>query len=357
LNKTNLRADCLLLLTAVIWGCAFVAQRSGMRYVGPFTFNGLRFALGGCALIPLIMYRNHRYGTQSAGPLFFSSEFLKKGLLIGVVLFCGASLQQIGMVFTTAGKGGFITGLYVILVPIIGLFLGQRLGWSGWAGSVLATCGMYLLSVTDTLTIERGDLWVLASAFFWACHVLILGWLSPKLDTIKLACAQFFVCAILSLATAAVTEPVSMSGIWDGMIPILYGGLMSVGIAYTLQVVAQKDAPPAHASIILSLETVFAAISGWILLDEGLSLRAMIGCVLMLAGMLLVQLWPTAATPEEALPHMEPPIPPFGKGGQGGFQAACRKIPLDPPFSKGEGVIAIGGPDSCIQECLRSRQS
>ncbi len=302
MNKTNLRADCLLLLTAVIWGCAFVAQRSGMRYVGPFTFNGIRFALGGCALIPLIMYRNRRYGTQSgSGPSFFSFEFLKKGLLIGVVLFCGASLQQIGMVFTTAGKGGFITGLYVILVPVIGLFLGQRPGWSSWAGSILATFGMYLLSVTETLAIAPGDLWVLASAFFWACHVLILGWLSPKMDTIKLACAQFFVCAILSLAAAAVAEPISISGIRDGILPILYGGLMSVGIAYTLQVVAQKDAPPAHASIILSLETVFAAVSGWMLLGEGLSLRAMIGCVLMLAGMLLVQLWPVPTLPKEPL--------------------------------------------------------
>lgn len=305
MNKSVLRADWLLLLTAVIWGCAFVAQRSGMRYVEPFTFNGLRFLLGACALIPLIIYRNHRYGTQSAGPLFFSPEFMKKGLLIGVVLFCGASLQQIGMVYTTAGKGGFITGLYVILVPIIGLFLGHRLGWSGWAAAILAISGMYLLSVTESLTIEPGDLWVLASAFFWATHVLILGWLSPQMDTIKLACAQFFVCAVLSLTTAAITEPIALTGIRDGIIPILYGGLMSVGIAYTLQVVAQKDAPPAHASIILSLETVFAAISGWFLLGEVLSLRTLIGCGLMLSGMLLVQLWP-ASIPNNALSRMEP---------------------------------------------------
>jgi drug/metabolite transporter (DMT)-like permease len=305
LNKRVLRADWLLFLTAAIWGCAFVAQRSGMRYVGPFTFNGLRFLLGACALIPLIIYRNRRYGTQSVGPPFFSLEFMKKGLLIGIVLFCGASLQQIGMVFTTAGKGGFITGLYVILVPVIGLFLGHRLGWSGWTGAILATSGMYLLSVTESLTIEAGDLWVLTSAFFWASHVLILGWLSPQMDTIKLACAQFFVCAVLSLATALITESISICGIGAGMIPILYGGLMSVGIAYTLQVVAQKDAPPAHASVILSLETVFAAISGWILLDEVLSFRTLIGCGLMLAGMLLVQLWP-ASIPNNELPHMEP---------------------------------------------------
>lgn len=166
-NRRIWRADWLLLLTALIWGCAFVAQRAGMRHVGPFTFNGIRFLLGACALLPLIVFRSRRYGTRpDAGHSFFSTSFMMKGLLIGVVLFCGASLQQIGMVHTTAGKGGFITGLYVILVPIIGLFLGQRTGWSGWAGASLATAGMYLLCVTDALHIENGDLWVLASAFF-----------------------------------------------------------------------------------------------------------------------------------------------------------------------------------------------
>jgi drug/metabolite transporter (DMT)-like permease len=305
-NTRALRADRLLLLTAMIWGCAFVAQRLGMRYIGPFTFNAIRFMIGGCALIPLILYRNRRYGVPSDPEhSFFSPEFLKKGLLIGCVLFCGASLQQIGMIYTTAGKGGFITGLYVILVPVIGLFLGRRTGWSGWAGAALATFGMYLLCVADTLTIEAGDIWVLAGAFFWASHVLILGWLSPKMDTIKLACAQFLVCSLLSLTTAILIESITISGIWNGILPILYGGLVSVGIAYTLQVVAQKDAPPAHASIILSLETVFAAFSGWLLIGEVLSLRAVVGCGLMLAGMLIVQLWP-AALPETAMSHMSP---------------------------------------------------
>lgn len=287
----------MLLLTAAIWGCAFVAQRAGMRHVGPFTFNGLRFLLGAAALTPLIIYRNRRYGMPSGGDAGFASPgFWKKGALIGGVLFCGASLQQIGMVYTSAGKGGFITGLYVILVPIIGLFWGQRLAWSGWAGAILATFGMYLLSVTDRLTIVPGDLWVLASAFFWACHVLIIGWLSPRMDTIRLACAQFLICGMLSLLAAAATESTSLSAIHDAVWPILYGGLMSVGIAYTLQVVAQKDAPPVHASIIMSLETVFAAASGWAILGETLSFRALIGCVLMLAGMLVVQICPVVSS-------------------------------------------------------------
>lgn len=290
-NRRVFRADWLLLLTAVIWGCAFVAQRAGMRHIGPFTFNAIRFFLGASALVPLIVFRNRRYGTPSdSDHSFFSAPFMMKGLLIGTVLFCGASLQQIGMIHTTAGKGGFITGLYVILVPIIGLFLGRRTLWSGWVGALLATAGMYLLCVTDALQIATGDLWVLASAFFWAVHVLIIGWLSPKMDTIKLACAQFLVCAMMSLTTAVAAETISLTGIQDGVIPILYGGLMSVGVAYTLQVVAQKDAPPVHASIILSLETVFAAVSGWLLLGESLSMRAVIGCGLMLGGMLVVQL-------------------------------------------------------------------
>jgi drug/metabolite transporter (DMT)-like permease len=310
-NRRIWRADWLLLLTALIWGCAFVAQRAGMRHVGPFTFNGIRFLLGACALLPLIVFRSRRYGTRpDAGHSFFSTSFMMKGLLIGVVLFCGASLQQIGMVHTTAGKGGFITGLYVILVPIIGLFLGQRTGWSGWAGASLATAGMYLLCVTDALHIENGDLWVLASAFFWAVHVLILGRLSPTMDTIKLACAQFLVCALVSLTTAVATETITLTGIQDGMLPILYGGLMSVGIAYTLQVVAQKDAPPVHASIILSLETVFAAVSGWLLLGEVLSLRAVIGCGLMLGGMLVVQLQPDSQPEETLVSHIAPRTDP-----------------------------------------------
>ncbi len=294
MNKT-LKADWLLLLTAVIWGCAFVAQREGMKHVGPFTFNGIRFFLGAFSLIPLIRYRNRLWQRQtgSAGRVrLFSAVTPAQGLLIGIVLFCGASLQQIGMVYTTAAKGGFITGLYVILVPFIGRFFGQRIGVSGWIGSVFATVGLYFLSVNEALRFAPGDLWVLVGAFFWAVHVLIIGWLSPKTDPVQLACAQFLVCASLSLIVAGWTETITWPMIRSGIIPILYGGFFSVGIAYTLQVVAQQDAPPTHAAVILSMETVVAAIAGWILLDERLGLRAIGGCILMLSGMLVVQLAP-----------------------------------------------------------------
>jgi drug/metabolite transporter (DMT)-like permease len=282
------QADLMLLLTAAIWGSAFVAQRVGMNHVGPLTFNGIRFALGALVLVPIMGWRNGR--NQEIEGKFFS--LIQGGLIAGVVLFAGATLQQIGLVYTTAGKAGFITGLYVIFVPILGFFGGLRLGVGGWLGVSLAVSGLYLLSVTESFTLAPGDLWVLLGAIFWAVHVLILSRLSPRLDTIKLACAQFTVCAFLSLIGAALTETVTLEGLKGATIPILYGGILSVGTAYTLQVVAQKDAPAIHAAIILSLEAVFSAIFGWLILGEVMNNRGVTGCVLMLTGMLIVQLCP-----------------------------------------------------------------
>ena len=211
-------------------------------------------------------------------------------LLAGTALFFGSALQQIGLVYTTAGKAGFITGLYVIIVPLMGLFLGYRLRWGGWAGAALATCGLYLLSITESFSLAPGDAWVLLGALFWSVHTLLLGWLSPRMSSLRLATGQFAVCAVFSLAAAALWERILLSAIWAALWPILYGGLLSVGVAYTLQVVAQKKAPPHHAAIILSLEVVFAALSGWLVLGETLSLRALLGCGLMLLGMLVSQL-------------------------------------------------------------------
>jgi drug/metabolite transporter (DMT)-like permease len=283
------QADLMLLLTAAIWGSAFVAQRVGMNHVGPLTFNGIRFALGALVLVPLMGWRNNRNQGISKGSLL---KLIYGGLITGVVLFAGATLQQVGLVYTTAGKAGFITGLYVIFVPIFGLFFGLRLGFGGWVGAGLAAAGLYFLSVTESFTLAPGDFWVLLGAVFWAVHVLILSRLSPKLDTIKLACAQFTVCAFLSLSGAVLTETLTLEGLKGATVPILYGGILSVGTAYTLQVVAQKDAPAIHAAIILSLEAVFSAICGWLILGEVIDNRGITGCALMLAGMLIVQLCP-----------------------------------------------------------------
>ncbi|MBW2518357.1 MAG: DMT family transporter [Deltaproteobacteria bacterium] len=288
----TLKSDALLLTTAIIWGFAFVAQRVGMDYVGPFTFNGIRFAIGSLSLMPLVIL-SHDEPTSSRNmlPPAGLKTILLGGAALGLTLFSGASLQQIGLVYTTAGKAGFITGLYVIIVPILGLFWRQQPNIGTWIGAILAAIGLYFLSVTEQFTIASGDLLVLIGAFFWAAHVLIIGWLSPRINPIKLALSQYLACSILSLITAAVIEDVSMQSISQAAIPILYGGLLSVGIAYTLQVIAQRDAHPAHAAILLSMEAVFAAIGGWLILDEIISARGLFGCGLMLAGMLLSQLW------------------------------------------------------------------
>ncbi len=277
------RADALLLLTAIIWGFAFVAQRLGMEHIGPFYFNGVRFALGTLTLLPFVV-RNSRGALRTAlartGPA---------AGLAGLVLFAGASLQQIGIVYTTAGKAGFITGLYVVLVPIMGLSLGAHTRWNTWAGALAAACGLYLLSVQPPFSIGLGDSLVLISALFWALHVLLIGRIAGRHDWALLAAGQFFTCALLSLGVALCIEDVAPQRIADAAAPIFYGGVLSVGIAYTLQVVAQRRAPPAHAAVILSLEAVFAALGGWLLLDEHLSPRGLVGCILMLAGMLVSQ--------------------------------------------------------------------
>lgn len=290
-----LKADGLLMLTAIIWGAAFVAQRVGMDHVGPFTFNGVRFMLGALALQPLIWKMERTREREGHGSGVDGAKLVKCGLLAGLALFAGAALQQVGMVYTTAGKAGFITGLYVVMVPLFGLFLGHRAGLGTWTGVAAAAVGLYLLSVNEDFSIAFGDVLEIIGAVFWAGHVLLIGRLSPGMDAVdavKLAAAQFVTCSLLSLGVAVFFEPITSAGLAGATIPILYGGLMSVGVAYTLQVVAQRDADPAHAAIILSLEAVFAAVAGYFVLDEVLSMRAMLGCGLMLGGMLVSQLRP-----------------------------------------------------------------
>jgi drug/metabolite transporter (DMT)-like permease len=286
----TLRSDVLLLIAAAIWGFAFVAQRAGMEHVGPFVFNGVRFALGSASLIPLLVLTK-KVGTserQRQAPTLVMT--LAGGVAAGVVLFVASSLQQVGLVYTTAGNAGFITGLYVVIVPILGLIWGQRPGAGTWVGAVLAAVGLYLLGVSGRFTIAHGDLLVLISALFWACHVLLIGALSRRIDPIRIAFLQFATCSVLSLITALIFESFVWADIRAAAIPILYGGVMSVGVGFTLQVVAQREANPAHAAILLSLEAVFAAFGGWLILGELLSLRGLVGCSLMLSGMLLSQL-------------------------------------------------------------------
>ncbi|NLX19775.1 MAG: DMT family transporter [Desulfobulbus sp.] len=281
-------ADCLLLLVALIWGFGFVAQRAGMEHLGPYAFNGIRFLLGSCCLLPLVL---RRQSTQQGQNKKKRISLLKAGLTAGVMLFAAATFQQVGLQYTTAGKAGFITGLYVVLVPLIGLFWGQRTTAGTWLGAASAVAGLYLLSVNEDFYIEPGDLLELIGAVFWAGHVLVLAYLSPRTNPVRLAMVQFMVCGVLSLLVSFATEPFSLNAIAGAAVPIIYGGVFSVAAGYTLQVVVQRKAHPSHAAILLSLEAPFAALGGWLLLNEILSIRAVTGCALMLAGMLASQLW------------------------------------------------------------------
>jgi len=276
-----------LLLSAVIWGFAFVAQRASMEFVGPFTFSAIRFALGGLVLIPAtLLFRGNTAVPREVAP----SRHLWIAIgLAGAVLFVSVNLQQIGLMYTTAGKAGFITGLYVVMVPLLGLLRRHRVGGFVWAGCVFAASGLYLLSVTGAISISGGDALVLGSAIGWAIHVHLVGWLANKMHPLRVAVLQFAICAVLSLVVAVLTETIQLSEILKAGWMIAYAGVLSVGVAYTLQVVGQQRIDPARAGIILSLEAVFAVIGGWTLLGETLSPRGLIGCALMLSGMMLAQ--------------------------------------------------------------------
>lgn len=300
----TLKSDFILLLVATIWGFAFVAQRMGMDHIGPYTFNGIRFALGALSLIPLMFLLKPKasktdiLNTKSNKNRFKIESFnniksdLKGGALAGAALFAGASFQQIGLVYTTAGKAGFITGLYVVIVPVMGLLWKERTGSGTWIGALLAAIGLYFLSVTEALTISYGDLLELIGAFCFAIHVHLVGKLGARMDTLTLSFIQSMICSILSIIAAFALETIELEGIKMAALPILYGGIFSVGIAYSLQIYGQKTSHPAHASILMSLESVMAAIGGWLILGEILSGRALAGCAIMMAGMLTSQLYP-----------------------------------------------------------------
>jgi drug/metabolite transporter (DMT)-like permease len=262
-----------------------------MDYVGPFIFNGIRFALGALVILPFIFLakKPQRSIPPPPAPRPSSRYLLMGGIILGLSVFGGATFQQVGLVYTTAGNAGFITGLYVVFVPILGLMRKEFPHFTVWLAALLAATGLYFLSVTEGFTLVYGDMLVLIGALFWAAHVVIIGVMSPKVNALKLALIQYLVCSVLSIAVALAAESNTIEGIIDASIPILYGGILSVGIAYTLQVIAQKKAPPSHAAIILSLEAVFAAIGGWLVLGEHLDNRGLLGCGLMLLGMLVAQ--------------------------------------------------------------------
>ncbi len=292
MKNKELVSSFLLLITAAIWGFAFVAQRVGMQYVGAFTYNGVRFALGSLSLIPVIKWLDLKKSNQKKredASRDSLKHIIQYGMIAGSVLFIAATLQQVGLMYTTAGKAGFITSLYIVIVPIMGYFIKQKSTANIWVGAIVAAIGLYFLSINEDLTIEFGDFLQLVGAFFWAAHILLIGFFVSRVDALKLSSMQFAACSVLSIIAAFIFEEIQIAGIIQALVPILYGGLMSVGIAYTLQVVAQRYAKPSHAAIALSMEAVFAALGGMWLLSESLPLRGIFGCGLMLVGMLISQ--------------------------------------------------------------------
>ena len=284
METKQFKANVILLFTAFIWGFTFVVQRASMLHVGPYLFNALRFMLGTLSLIPVYFFLKNRTKRFKHTP--FQST-LRCGLFAGIAIFAGASFQQVGLVTTTAGKSGFITGLYVIIVPMIGIVLGNYSGLNTWIGAVCSAIGLYFLCMTESLTISFGDTLTLLCAVCFAIHVVMISLFTQKNDPILLSMIQFAVCAILSLIVAVCIEPIQIDGILQAGLAICFCGFFSVGVGYTLQVVGQFNANPTHAAIILCLEGVFAAICGWLFLNEQMTSRSILGAVLMVSGMII----------------------------------------------------------------------
>ncbi|MBQ4644614.1 MAG: DMT family transporter [Clostridia bacterium] len=285
--KTKFKSTILLFLTAIIWGFAFVAQRVGAEFVGAFTFNGVRFMLGACSLIPVILL----FEREKIDLKLLKNNVLP-GILAGVVLFIASTLQQYGVEITqSAGKAGFLTGLYTVLVPLIRFVMGKKTSVLTFIGAIFAVTGLFFLCMTgDEISFGLGDVVLIIGAFFWAGHILVVDKFVHTTSPLKFSLIQFVICGILSLVFAFILEDIEFSAIKSAGIPILYGGIMSVGVAYTCQILGQKESDPTFASIVFSTESVFSAIGGALLLNEIMSGRGYLGCVLIFIGIVLSQL-------------------------------------------------------------------
>ena len=302
-KQTPLKNSLILLLTATIWGIAFVAQSEGGDAVGAFTFNSTRSLIGSLVLIPVIFLLNKitpkdnksesgiSSGNSSSGNIFSRNRTLiLGGISCGICFFLASNFQQLGIMYTSVGKAGFITACYIVIVPILGLFIKKKCGPFIWAAVAMALVGLYLLCITDGFSIGKGDILVLICAFLFSLHILIIDYFSPKVDGVKMSCIQFFVCGVLSAIPALIFEHPQLSAFHGAWGAILYAGVMSCGVAYTLQIVGQKNMDPTVASLILSLESCISVLAGWIILGQKLSMREIIGCVVMFAAIVLAQL-------------------------------------------------------------------
>lgn len=290
MKKLQIRNSVLLFLTALIWGCAFVAQSIGMNYIGPFTFSAVRSLLGSAFLVPCIWLLN-RKKAPDAEKTEDKKELIKGGVLCGVIICLAANLQQIGLMYTSVGKSGFLTALYIVIVPVIGNFIGKKAGKKLWLAVVFAVAGLYLLCMkSGSFRLEFGDTLLLLCALAFAFHIMVIDHYTQKVDGVKMSCIQFFVCGILSAVLMFLLEEPSFSAICIAWAPVLYTGILSCGVAYTLQIVGQKGMNPVVASLIMSLESVISAIAGWIILGQVLSGREIAGCIVMFLAIIIAQL-------------------------------------------------------------------
>lgn len=303
MNKFVLRQSFLLLLTATIWGVAFVAQSVGMDYVGPFTFNATRNLIGAVVLLPCIGLLNKINGNKNENLDEKNSDqkssdkrtqnklLLTGGICCGVVLFIASTFQQIGIQYTSVGKAGFITAMYIVIVPLLGIFLHKKVGIRMFGAVLLAVTGLYLLCMTGGgFVFQTGDILELICALVFSIHILVIDYFSPKVDGVKMSCIQFFTCSILSAVGMIIFEEPKLDLILAAWMPILYAGVMSCGVAYTLQIVGQKGMNPTVASLIMSLESVVSVIAGWLILGQKLSIRELCGCALVFTAIIIVQL-------------------------------------------------------------------
>lgn len=293
MNKQTIKSSFLLFLAAVIWGAAFVAQSVGMEYMGPLTFNASRFIIGGIVLLPFVFVQERRtlqdVETKEERRRHYKVTLIG-GLCCGIAICIASTFQQFGMLYTSVGKAGFITALYIVLVPIFGLFLKKKPSKMVWLCAVLAVVGLYLLCINETLTLNFGDILVFCCAFVFTIHIMVIDYFSPKANGVTLSCIQFLFSGIVSLVFAFLFETPQISAVVSGIVPVLYAGVMSCGVAYTLQIIGQKHVEPAIASLILSLESVVSVLAGWMILHEVLSAKEIFGCLLMFVAVIMVQL-------------------------------------------------------------------
>ena len=285
----RMKNNILLVLTALIWGCAFVAQSVGMDYVGPFTFNMARFLIGAIVLLPVIWFmdRQRKTGAEKGAG---QKTLIIGGICCGIALAVASTLQQWGILFTTVGKAGFITAMYIVIVPLLGIFIGKKVRPLIIGCVAIAVVGFYFLCMTESLRLGLGDFLVLLCAIVFSIHILVIDHFSPKVDGVKMSAIQFLTAAIISAVPTLLWEQPVFTEILQAWQPVLYAGVMSCGVAYTLQIIAQKNADPTVASLLLSLESVFSVLAGWVLLGQGLSLKELFGCVLIFCAIILAQL-------------------------------------------------------------------